>query len=164
MSWPQPSRSAVTPRAETAGSLEISTAATRQAGLPDSLACQRHLRLARRRYRICLDATVASPAYSALIWLPERRVFTDCDRTELDGGPPRLERQQMTVTTRFDVQTPPRRDLAVVRSAHRRGADDDVVMTRCSTARRDVPCQGNGRDRAGISVWRLLQCHAGAVV
>jgi hypothetical protein len=29
MSWPQPSRSAVTPSAETAGSLEISTAATR---------------------------------------------------------------------------------------------------------------------------------------
>jgi hypothetical protein len=33
VSWPQPSRSAATPWAETAGSLEISTAATRQAGL-----------------------------------------------------------------------------------------------------------------------------------
>jgi hypothetical protein len=31
MSWPQPSRSAVTPRAEAAGSLEISAAATRRA-------------------------------------------------------------------------------------------------------------------------------------
>jgi hypothetical protein len=33
MSWPQRSCSAVTPKAETAGSLEISTAATRQAGI-----------------------------------------------------------------------------------------------------------------------------------
>src|SRR4051812_11794249 len=33
MSWPQLSRSAVTPRAETASSLEISTAGTRRAGI-----------------------------------------------------------------------------------------------------------------------------------
>jgi hypothetical protein len=33
LSWPQPSRSAVAPRAETAGSLQISTAATRQGGI-----------------------------------------------------------------------------------------------------------------------------------
>src|SRR5215216_123986 len=33
MSWPKPSRYAVTPRAETAGSLEISTVATLQAGI-----------------------------------------------------------------------------------------------------------------------------------